>query len=189
MFHQQKYSLNFDEIHTVFLHRNLTSTLLIHFSLMWSLREARVPFQNWLDVQESWFVRRNILYIKIYGLYLKRLPKYNAGILCEYRMFNFIFFAAFCLSVCISWFIFVVNTRSIIQRISPCPRLLVNFRNMIIFYSEELLAPRPTPKLEDHPLSAVRDCLFNIFAATLHIWRPFPPSATRGRAMPWILER
>jgi len=32
-----------------------------------------------------------------------------------------------------------------------------------------LLAPRPTPKLEDHPLSAVRDCLFNILAATLHI--------------------
>jgi len=30
-----------------------------------------------------------------------------------------------------------------------------------------LLAPRPTPKLEDHPVSAVRDCLFNIFAATL----------------------
>jgi len=25
------------------------------------------------------------------------------------------------------------------------------------------------PKLEDHPLSALRDCLFNIFAATLHI--------------------
>jgi len=37
------------------------------------------------------------------------------------------------------------------------------------FYSEELLAPYPTPKLEDHPLSAVRDCLFNIFAVTLHI--------------------
>jgi hypothetical protein len=29
---------------------------------------------------------------------------------------------------------------------------LVNFRNEIIFYGEELLAPRPTPKLEDHPL-------------------------------------
>jgi hypothetical protein len=43
----------------------------------------------------------------------------------------------------------------------------------ITFYGEELLAPRPTPKLEDHPLSAVRDCLFNTFAATLHIWRPF----------------
>jgi hypothetical protein len=28
-----------------------------------------------------------------------------------------------------------------------------------------LLAPRPTPKLEDHPLPYVRGCLFNIFAA------------------------
>ena len=40
---------------------------------------------------------------------------------------------------------------------------------MIRFYGEEFLAPRPTPKLEDHLLPAVRDCLFNIFAATLHI--------------------
>jgi len=31
-----------------------------------------------------------------------------------------------------------------------------------------MLALRPTHKLEDQPLSAVRDCLFNIFAATLH---------------------
>jgi len=37
------------------------------------------------------------------------------------------------------------------------------------FDREALLAPRPTPKPEDHPLSAVRDCLFNLFAATLHI--------------------
>ena len=43
------------------------------------------------------------------------------------------------------------------------------FYNGIRFYGEELLAPRPTPKLEDHPLSAVRDCSLNIFAATLHI--------------------
>ena len=27
----------------------------------------------------------------------------------------------------------------------------------------------PPPQLEDHPLSAVRDCLFTIFAANLHI--------------------
>jgi hypothetical protein len=46
---------------------------------------------------------------------------------------------------------------------------LCQFHNMIPFYGEELLAPRPTPKLEDHPLSAVRYCLFNVFAATLHI--------------------
>jgi hypothetical protein len=36
-----------------------------------------------------------------------------------------------------------------------------------LFFYGELLAPRPTPKLEDHLLSAVRDCLFNIFAAAL----------------------
>jgi hypothetical protein len=54
----------------------------------------------------------------------------------------------------------------------------------IEFYGGGLLAPRSTPKLEDHPLSAVRDCLFNIFAAILHISRPSPLSATRGRAMP-----
>jgi len=43
---------------------------------------------------------------------------------------------------------------------------------MILSYGEELLAPRPTPKLEDHTLLAVRDCLFGIFAATLRIGGP-----------------
>jgi hypothetical protein len=37
------------------------------------------------------------------------------------------------------------------------------------FYGEGLLAPRPTPKLGDGPLSAVRDCLFNILAAAFNI--------------------
>jgi len=31
------------------------------------------------------------------------------------------------------------------------------------------LAVRPTSMLEGHPLSNVRDCLFNVLAATLHI--------------------
>jgi hypothetical protein len=43
----------------------------------------------------------------------------------------------------------------------------MNFRNKLIFYGEELLAPRPTPKLEDHPLSAVRDRLFSISGGRL----------------------
>ena len=56
-----------------------------------------------------------------------------------------------------------------IKSISPGSRLsLWTFCNMIRFYGEVLLTPRPTPKLGDHPLSAVRDYLFNIFAATLH---------------------
>jgi hypothetical protein len=38
--------------------------------------------------------------------------------------------------------------------------------NMVIFYGEKLLAPPQTPKLEDHPLSAVRDCLFNAIVFT-----------------------
>jgi hypothetical protein len=43
----------------------------------------------------------------------------------------------------------------------------VVFRNKFIFYGEELLAPRPTPKLEDHPLSALSDCFYNIYAGIL----------------------
>jgi hypothetical protein len=31
----------------------------------------------------------------------------------------------------------------------------------------------------------VRDCLFNIFTATLHIWRTSPPTANSGRAISW----
>jgi len=54
--------------------------------------------------------------------------------------------------------------------ISPGPRLcLWVFSNKTRPNREQLLAPRPTPKLEEHSLSAVRDCLLNIFAATLHI--------------------
>ena len=41
--------------------------------------------------------------------------------------------------------------------------------NMTHFYGEDLLAPRPTTKLEDQTLSEVRHCFFNIFQATLHI--------------------
>jgi hypothetical protein len=68
--------------------------------------------------------------------------------------------------------------RSSIQRIRSGPRLSVIIRNKFIFYDEKLLAPRLTPKLEDHPLSAVRDCLFNIFSATLYTLRASAPSAT-----------
>jgi hypothetical protein len=35
------------------------------------------------------------------------------------------------------------------------------------FYDEQLSAPRPNSKLDDHPLSAVRDCLLNAFVVTI----------------------
>jgi hypothetical protein len=38
----------------------------------------------------------------------------------------------------------------------------VIFCNKLIFYSEEILVAYPTQILEDHPLSAVRDCLLSI---------------------------
>jgi hypothetical protein len=37
------------------------------------------------------------------------------------------------------------------------------FHNMVVVDGEELLAPRPTTKLEDDPLSTVRD-FFNVYA-------------------------
>jgi hypothetical protein len=58
------------------------------------------------------------------------------------------------------------------QRIRPGLRCIETFHNKLLFYSKGLIAPRPTPKLEYHPLSAVRNCLFNILIATLCIWRP-----------------
>jgi hypothetical protein len=66
----------------------------------------------------------------------------------------------------------------------PYPRLCVVFRKKYWFLWGRVFSPRPTSKPNDHPPSAVRDSLFNIFAATLHTWRPFPLSVTRGRAMP-----
>jgi hypothetical protein len=44
----------------------------------------------------------------------------------------------------------IPSIRSFIQRIRPSPGLKHMFRNKLIFYSEVLLAPYPTPKLEHH---------------------------------------
>jgi hypothetical protein len=61
------------------------------------------------------------------------------------------------------------------QSIGPTARPFAVFRKLLRFYREELLAPRPKPKLKDNLLSAVHYCVFNILAVTLHIWRPFVP--------------
>jgi hypothetical protein len=66
--------------------------------------------------------------------------------------------------------------RSFIQQVLS-PRLFVTFCKKLMFDTEALLIPPQPPKLEDHPLSGFRHCLFSIFSATLHICRPSPPSA------------
>jgi hypothetical protein len=40
-------------------------------------------------------------------------------------------------------------------------------RNKAGFYGEELPTSRPNPKVLNHPLSAVRDCFYNIFATKI----------------------
>jgi len=67
------------------------------------------------------------------------------------------------------------------ERTHPSPKHCATFRNKLVLYGEELLASRSTIKLEGCRCLAVHDCLFNIFSATHHIWRPSPPSATRRR--------
>jgi len=52
------------------------------------------------------------------------------------------------------------------HKISLGLRHMCPFRSKASFQGEELLVLPPNPKLEDHPLSAVRDYLLNIFVAT-----------------------
>jgi hypothetical protein len=41
-----------------------------------------------------------------------------------------------------------------------------------LFFSKQLLTHYRIFKLENHPLPVTRDCLFNVFAAEMNIWRP-----------------
>jgi hypothetical protein len=66
------------------------------------------------------------------------------------------------------------------QKPAILPRAHVTFHKKLFFYDEELSAPGPTPKLENHPLLAVIDCLFSIISATLHNLRLYPPSIIKG---------
>ena len=70
------------------------------------------------------------------------------------------------------------------QRISPGLRHFYPFCNKACFYDEELLTPRPTPKLEDTPcrLSATA---YSIYLQLLSILEVIPSSGTWGRTMLW----
>jgi len=75
----------------------------------------------------------------------------------------------------------------IYQSISSDPRLFC------MNISWGVVSTLSNPRLEDHTLSAVRDYLFNIFAVTLRIWRPFlhpePEDAQcRGDRYPLTIE-
>ena len=74
------------------------------------------------------------------------------------------------------------------QRISLDPRPLWMVRNMIRFYGKELLAHRPTPKLDDHPLR-LSATAYSIYSQLPSILEAVPPSTNWGHAMSWWQER
>jgi hypothetical protein len=78
-------------------------------------------------------------------------------------------------------YIHIPYLRSFTQRIRPSPRLAWKTPNVLVSYGEGLLAPCPSPKLEDHPLTVVRDCLFSAF-------HPQPEDVPCGnvRVLEWV---
>jgi hypothetical protein len=46
--------------------------------------------------------------------------------------------------------------------------LFVILPNKFMYYGEELLGSRPAPNPENHPLSAIRECLLVLSVDTLH---------------------
>jgi len=67
------------------------------------------------------------------------------------------------------------------KRINPDPKQMYRLCSKASFDGEELLATRKNHKMEYHPFSAVGDCFFNIFAATLHTGRRFSNDNPRTR--------
>jgi len=67
----------------------------------------------------------------------------------------------------------------------PCSQECAKCYTACGFLRWRVVSPWPNSQAEGPPLSAVRDNLLNILAATIHILRPSLPPATRGRVTPW----
>jgi hypothetical protein len=84
----------------------------------------------------------------------------------------------------------IPNLISIFRRLCILSKKSVQVRDSLKYFVSNFLwwrvvSPTPNPQAGGLPLSAVHGWLFNIFAATLHSWGPFPPPATRRRAVLW----
>jgi len=74
--------------------------------------------------------------------------------------------------------------------IQKCGKTRYNFVSCVTSYkvvsfTETNCESPPNYELEDHHLSTLRDCLFNIFAATHNIRSSFISPVNWGRATPW----
>jgi hypothetical protein len=59
------------------------------------------------------------------------------------------------------------------------PRFCITFHNNLVFYGEELLAPHPTPNLEDHP------CQLSVAAYHLEVMMN---NMIEGENMPALIQ-
>ena len=71
----------------------------------------------------------------------------------------------------------------------PGPALSFALRKRVSVYSKHF-SPSPNPQAEEqNPSPTVRDCLFNIFATTLHIWWQTEKTPSRGEMAPPNMHR
>jgi hypothetical protein len=67
----------------------------------------------------------------------------------------------------------------------PKSEALCNISQHPSSLGRQVVSHEPNPQTREHPLLAVRDCSFNIFAATIYVWEPCPPSIVWARVTPW----
>jgi hypothetical protein len=79
-----------------------------------------------------------------------------------------------------STFRYLGRSEESVQLRGPVQHFVISF----FFLWRRVISSSPTPEVRGPPIVAVRDCLFHIFAATLHIWSSSSPSATRGSIVP-----
>jgi hypothetical protein len=146
-----------------------------------------------------WHKSLHLQYVETYGIKhrtLHNLPYTWIGILCTWKMRWFVLhysvpFLGFADSSVTPWSRVLLEMLRVTQLVKKFPAFyetrsfITVSEGCFLRWGVVMLASRPNPKLEYHPLSAVSDCLFNIFAATFHIWGMSRPSAIRGRAILW----
>jgi hypothetical protein len=83
---------------------------------------------------------------------------------------------------------------TLFTRASPEPRTSVAIRNLLFLFTLKDCYPASKLPAGSQLLAAARDFLLNIFAATLHIYKPSPPFAkpedapchgNKGPTLPW----